>query len=128
VPFSEYIPARPLLERATDLVDMVGRDFVSGNEVGVFDVAGVRLGDLICFEIAYDDLTADVVDAGAGVIVVQTNNATFGFSDETYQQLAMARMRAIEHGRPVVVASTVGISAFIAPDGSLVESTGPRGP
>jgi apolipoprotein N-acyltransferase len=123
VPFAEYIPARPLLERATDLVDMVGRDFVSGNEVGVFDVAGVRLGDLICFEIAYDDLTADVVDAGAGVIVVQTNNATFGFSDETYQQLAMARMRAIEHGRPVVVASTVGISAFIAPDGSLVEST-----
>lgn len=123
VPFAEYIPARALLERVTDLVDMVGRDFVSGAEVGVFDVAGVRLGDLICFEIAYDDLTADVVDAGAGVIVVQTNNATFGFSDETYQQLAMARLRAVEHGRPVVVASTVGISAFIAPDGSLVEST-----
>jgi apolipoprotein N-acyltransferase len=123
VPFAEYIPARALLERITNLVDMVGRDFVSGAEVGIFDAAGIRLGDLICFEIAYDDLTADVVDAGAGVIVVQTNNATFGFSDETYQQLAMARLRAVEHGRPVVVASTVGISAFIAPDGSLVEST-----
>ncbi len=123
VPFAEYIPARALLERVTDLVDMVGRDFVSGNEVGTFDVAGIRLGDLICFEIAYDDLTADVVDAGAGVIVVQTNNATFGFSDETYQQLAMARLRAVEHARPVVVASTVGISAFIAPDGSLAQST-----
>ncbi|MDQ3477346.1 MAG: apolipoprotein N-acyltransferase, partial [Actinomycetota bacterium] len=123
VPFAEYIPARALLERVTDLVDMVGRDFVSGDEVGIFDTAGVRLGDLICFEIAYDDLTADVVDAGAGVIVVQTNNATFGFSDETYQQLAMARLRAVEHGRPVVVASTVGISAFIAPDGSLVQSS-----
>ncbi|MDQ3054471.1 MAG: apolipoprotein N-acyltransferase [Actinomycetota bacterium] len=123
VPFAEYIPARALLERVTDLFDLVGRDFVSGSEVGIFDAAGVRLGDLICFEIAYDDLTADVVDAGAGVIVVQTNNATFGFSDETYQQLAMARLRAVEHGRPVVVSSTVGISAFIAPDGSLVEST-----
>ena len=123
VPFAEYIPARGLLERVTDLVDMVGRDFVSGNEVGIFDTAGIRLGDLICFEIAYDDLVADVVDAGAGVIVVQTNNATFGFSDETYQQLAMARLRAVEHGRPVVVASTVGISAFIAPDGSLVQSS-----
>jgi apolipoprotein N-acyltransferase len=123
VPFAEYVPARALLERITDLVDMVGRDFVSGDEVGIFDTAGVRLGDLICFEIAYDDLTADIVDAGAGVIVVQTNNATFGFSDETHQQLAMARLRAIEHGRPVVVASTVGISAFIAPDGSLVQTT-----
>nr|MBA2323062.1 apolipoprotein N-acyltransferase [Pseudonocardiales bacterium] len=123
VPFAEYIPARALLERVTSLVDLVGRDFASGREVGIFDVAGVRLGDLICFEVAYDDLTADVVDAGAGVIVVQTNNATFGRSDETYQQLAMARLRAVEHGRAVVVASTVGISAFIAPDGSLVEST-----
>ena len=123
VPFAEYVPARVLLERITDLVDMIGRDFVSGDEVGIFDAAGVRLGDLICFEIAYDDLTADVVDAGAEVIVVQTNNATFGFSDETYQQLAMARLRAVEHGRPVVVASTVGISAFIAPDGSLVQTT-----
>ncbi|MDQ3504333.1 MAG: apolipoprotein N-acyltransferase [Actinomycetota bacterium] len=123
VPFAEYIPARALLERVTDLVDLVGRDFASGTEVGIFDTAGVRLGDLICFEIAYDDLTADVVDAGAGVIVVQTNNATFGFSDETYQQLAMARLRAVEHGRPVVVASTVGISAFIAPDGTLVQTT-----
>jgi len=123
VPFAEYVPARALLERITDLVDMIGRDFVSGDEVGIFDAAGIRLGDLICFEIAYDDLTADVVDAGAGVIVVQTNNATFGFSDETYQQLAMARLRAVEHGRPVVVASTVGISAFIAPDGTLVQTT-----
>ena len=123
VPFAEYVPARAVLERITDLVDMIGRDFVSGNEVGIFDAGGIRLGDLICFEIAYDDLTADVVDAGAGVIVVQTNNATFGFSDETYQQLAMARLRAVEHGRPVVVASTVGISAFIAPDGTLVQTT-----
>lgn len=123
VPFAEYMPARALIERVTDLADLVARDFVSGNDVGIFDAAGVRLGDLICFEIAYDDLTADIVDAGAGVIVVQTNNATFGFSDETYQQLAMARLRAIEHGRAVVVASTVGISAFIAPDGSVVQAT-----
>jgi len=123
VPFAEYVPARAVLERITDLVDMIGRDFVSGNEVGIFDAGGIRLGDLICFEIAYDDLTADVVDAGAGVIVVQTNNATFGFSDETYQQLAMARLRAVEHSRPVVVASTVGISAFIAADGTLVQTT-----
>ncbi len=123
VPFAEYMPARDLIERITDLTDLVARDFVSGNEIGIFETNGIRFGDLICFEIAYDDLTADVVDAGAGVIVVQTNNATFGFSDETYQQLAMARLRAIEHGRPVVVASTVGISAFIAPDGTVVQST-----
>lgn len=124
VPFAEYIPARALLERITDLVDQVERDFVAGQKVGIFDTAGIRFGDLICFEVAYDDLTADVVDAGAQLLVVQTNNATFGFTDETYQQLAMVRLRAVEHGLPAIMASTVGISAIVAPDGTLVQTAG----
>jgi apolipoprotein N-acyltransferase len=56
------------------------------------------------------------------LVVVQTNNATFGRSGETSQQLAMGRLRAVEHGRTVLVAATSGISAVIAPDGRLVES------
>jgi apolipoprotein N-acyltransferase len=54
------------------------------------------------------------------MIVVQTNNATFGYTDESAQQLAMGRLRAVEHGRTVVVAATSGISAIVAPDGSVV--------
>jgi len=54
---------------------------------------------------------------------VQTNNATFGFTDESAQQLAMSRLRAVEFGRTVVIASTSGISAVIAPDGSVVRSS-----
>ncbi len=52
-------------------------------------------------------------------MVVQTNNATFGRSGETAQQLAMGRLRAVEHGRSLLVAATSGVSAVIAPDGSL---------
>jgi apolipoprotein N-acyltransferase len=81
----------------------------------------VRLGDVICFEVAYDDLVRDVVTGGGRLIVVQTNNATFGRSGETEQQLAMGRLRAVEHGRAVVVAATSGISAVIAPDGEVVD-------
>jgi apolipoprotein N-acyltransferase len=58
---------------------------------------------------------------------VQTNDADFeidGQTGETLQQLDMARIRAIEHNRAVVVASTTGISAIIAPDGRLLTSTG----
>jgi apolipoprotein N-acyltransferase len=98
-------------------VDLVPRDFAQGNEVGVLDVGPVRLGDVICFEVAYDDLVRDVVTGGGRLIVVQTNNATFGRSGETEQQLAMGRLRAVEHGRTVLVAATSGISAVIAPDG-----------
>ena len=57
------------------------------------------------------------------MLVVQTNNATFGRTDESAQQLAMSRLRAVEFGRTVAVAATSGISAIIAPDGSVVRAS-----
>lgn len=121
VPFGEYIPYRSLVRRITTKVDLVPRDFAAGNEVGVLDVGPVRLGDVICFEVAYDDLVRDTVTGGGRLLVVQTNNATFGRSGETVQQLAMGRLRAVEHGRTVLVAATSGISAVIEPDGEIVD-------
>jgi apolipoprotein N-acyltransferase len=120
VPLAEYVPARSFFRFFSDKVDLVRRDFAKGTEVGNLDVGGARIGDVICFEVAYDGLVSDVVDGGAGMIVVQTNNATFGFTDESEQQLAMSRLRAVEFGRTVVVSATSGISAVVAPDGSLV--------
>jgi apolipoprotein N-acyltransferase len=124
VPFGEYIPYRSLARRITERVDLVPRDFAAGNRVGVLDVGPVRVGDVICFEVAYDGLVRDTVVGGGRLLVVQTNNATFGYSGESRQQLAMGRVRAVEHGRTVLVAATSGISAVIAPDGTLVDSAG----
>jgi len=123
VPLAEYVPARSFFRFFSDKVDLVRRDFVAGDEVGVLEAGGVTLGDLICFEVVYDGLVHDVVEGGAGMIVVQTNNATFGYTDESAQQLAMSRLRAVESGRTVVVAATSGISAIVAPDGSIVRSS-----
>jgi apolipoprotein N-acyltransferase len=122
VPFGEYVPARDFFRFFSTQVDRV-RDQRAGAEVGVLDIGGIRLGDLICFEVVYDGLVRDVVDGGAGMIVVQTNNATFGYTDESAQQLAMSRLRAVEYGRTVVVAATSGISAIVAPDGSIERSS-----
>jgi apolipoprotein N-acyltransferase len=72
---------------------------------------------VICFEVAYDGLVRDVAESD--LLVVQTNNATFGRSSQTWQQLAMGRLRAVEHGRPVLVAATSGVSAVIRPDGHV---------
>ena len=82
-----------------------------------------RPGVAICFEVAYDDLVRDNVEHGADLLVVQTNNATFGYTDEAAQQLAMSRLRAVEHGRAVAQISTVGVSALIAPDGRIIQQT-----
>ncbi len=127
VPFAEYVPYRELFRAITPLIDQAG-DMAAGGEVGLVEVpldAGgtVPVGDLICFEVLVDHLVADTVDAGAQVLVVQTNNATFGYSDESVQQLAMSRLRAVETGRAVVHASTVGVSAIIRPDGTVVDQT-----
>ncbi|HZB47639.1 MAG TPA: apolipoprotein N-acyltransferase, partial [Mycobacteriales bacterium] len=117
VPFGEYIPLRDIARLVSSDVDRVGRDFVGGDTPGRLQVGPVTVGDVICFEVAYDGLVRDV--AGSDLLVVQTNNATFGRSDETWQQLAMGRLRAVEHGRAVLVAATSGVSAVIAPDGHL---------
>src|SRR5690606_29841643 len=52
----------------------------------------------------------------------QTNNATFNEA-EALQQLAMVRLRAVEHGREALMASTVGISAFVDRNGKVYDAT-----
>jgi apolipoprotein N-acyltransferase len=119
-PFAEYIPYRSFFRVFSDKVDLVVTDFAPGRHVGVLSAGPARLGTVICFEVAYDGLVRDAVRAGADLLVVQTNNATFGFTDESVQQLAMSRVRAVESGRAVVHVSTVGVSALITPDGHEV--------
>jgi apolipoprotein N-acyltransferase len=123
VPFGEYIPYRSFFRRLNSKVDLVRQDFAPGTGVGALDVGPARVGVSICFEVAYDDLVRDTVRDGADLLVVQTNNATFGYTDEAVQQLAMSRLRAIEHGRAVAHVSTVGVSALILPDGTLLQPT-----
>lgn len=124
VPFGEYIPLRSIARKISKDVDLVKRDMIAGTGDGRIDGAAVPLGDVICFEVAYDGLVRSSVEAGAQLLVVQTNNATFGHSAETYQQLAMSRIRAVEHGRVVAQVATSGKSAIIAPDGSVSAESG----
>ncbi len=121
VPFGEYVPFRSVLESGVTRFDRVPRDFAAGNDVGLLDLGPARLGDVICFEVAYDDVVRDTVTAGGQAIVVQTNNATYGRTGQTEQQLAISRLRAVEHGRAMLIAATSGISALVNPDGSIVD-------
>lgn len=120
VPFGEYIPFRSLIAPLVGRLDRVPRDMAPGQDPGVLQAGVVRLGDVICFEVAYDDVVHDAVTAGGRVLVVQTNNATFAGLGQPEQQVAMSRLRAVEHGRAVLVAATSGISAVITPDGAVV--------
>ncbi len=124
VPFGEFIPFRAQVAQLIGRFDRVPRDFLPGDRAGIFTVGDVVVGDVICFEIAYQDVVNDVVNDGAQVITVQTNNATYGGTAQPEQQLFISRARAIEQGRAVVVAATSGISADIARDGTVVAQMG----
>ena len=128
VPFGEVIPYRGFLELFTSLPLLQPHDFTPGHRAVVFTIGKVRLGDVICYEVGFDDLVRSEVTAGANLLAVQTNDADFeldGQQGETLQQLDMARIDAITTGRAVAVASTIGVSAIIAPDGHLLTTSKP---
>jgi len=96
VPFAEYAPDREFWRMfAPDLVDMIPRGYSFGVRDGIYEIADFTAGTLICFEIAEDWIMRDLAHSGAEVILSQTNNADFGYSDETFQQASIARLRAI---------------------------------
>ncbi|WP_370893164.1 apolipoprotein N-acyltransferase [Janibacter sp. GXQ6167] len=131
VPFAEYVPHRDFYRMFSQKVDLVRAGFAKGDHP-----VSYRLGSpngewaaipTICFEVAYDGLMRDSTRAAGdlpSVLIVQTNNATFGYTAESTQQFAISRIRAIEHGRSVAHVSTVGVSGLIGPDGTHTPLTG----
>ena len=127
VPFAEYMPNREFFHAlAPDLVDLVQLEYAFGQRPAAFDIEttsrAVRVGLAICFDITFDEHAEDLVRGGAEVILAPTNNADFGRTDESVQQLAIARLRAIETGRALVNISTVGTSAVVAPNGQDLDA------
>lgn len=121
VPFGEYLPFRDILTKLITRFERIPRDFLRGGRPGLLQLGPARVGDVICFEVAYDGLVRDV--ASSELLVVQTNNATYGRTSLPPQQIEMSRLRAVEHGRTVLVAATSGISAIIAPDGRMIDKS-----
>jgi apolipoprotein N-acyltransferase len=121
-PFGEYLPWRSFFRHLSSYADRAGY-FVPGSGNGVVRAADVPIGVATCWEVIFDRAPRESVRNGAELLTVPTNNATFDES-MSEQQLAFARLRAVEHDRYTVVAGTTGISAIIAPDGRELARTG----
>ncbi|WP_020673463.1 apolipoprotein N-acyltransferase [Amycolatopsis nigrescens] len=123
VPFGEYVPSRELAELVTPFVRNIDERVQGTGDPIALNVAGTKVGAMICYEAAYDYPARDAVLGGAELLTAPTNNAWYGRSEMSYQQLSMARLRAVEHSRAVVVSATSGVSAIVQPDGSVTAST-----
>ena len=128
VPFGEYIPLRDVLAPMFSRLDQIPRDFEPGDEPGVLDLGPVVVADAMCYDVAFEGVIAPAVEAGAELLVVQTNNATYQGTGQPEQQWAISRMRALEAGRDLVVASTNGISGVVAADGSVLTRSTTKDP
>lgn len=122
VPFGEYVPLRRWLDWIPAL-EQVPIDYLPGAGPGLLDVDGALVGPVTCFESVFADVVLDQVRAGAQMLVVSTNNASFGRTAASRQHLAFSQLRAVESGRYVVHAGISGISAVIDPAGDVSQRT-----
>lgn len=120
-PFGEYLPWRSFFAHLSSFADRAGY-FLPGTGNGVVNAAGIPIGVTTCWEVIFDRAARESVLNGAQVLAVPANNATFTEAMSA-QQLAFARLRAVEHDRYTVVSGTTGISAVVAPDGHVVART-----
>ena len=118
VPWGEYVPLADLLPFMTSVARGIG-DFEEGERASLVKWRGWRLGVAICFEITFPSEVAELVRAGAEVLVTVTNDAWYGESSAPHQHFRAARFRAAESRRPLLRAAITGISAVIDPDGSV---------
>jgi apolipoprotein N-acyltransferase len=120
-PFGEYIPIRAIAEFVSPLAKTV-TDFIPGNGRVTHKISGSKIGPIICYEIIDDDLVRDMAK-NSQALIVQNNNATFANTAQSAQQLAITRIRAVEHSRYILSVSTIGMSAFIDNNGRVLSKT-----
>lgn len=119
VPFGEYLPLESLLRGAIAFFDLPMPTMTPGPDAqSPLRVAGTRLGNAICYEIIYADLVARQARRSAAILTV-SNDTWFGASIGPLQHLQMARLRALENGRPVIRATSNGVTALIDSRGRI---------
>jgi apolipoprotein N-acyltransferase len=120
-PFGEFMPLRTLAEFVSPYASLVN-DFKEGSKLFTHKIAGEKVSPIICYEIINDGIVREA-SKESGALIVQTNSATFANTAQSSQQLAITRIRAIEHAREILSVSTVGISAFIDNNGAVKQAT-----
>jgi apolipoprotein N-acyltransferase len=125
VPFGEFVPFGSVLGRLIPATrDGVPYDKVPGHRLEPLLIDGVPVGPLVCWESAYPADARQLTREGARLLLVMTNNASFGTGAGPRQHLAAGQLRAVETGRTIVQAAVTGISAVIEPSGQTRDETG----
>ena len=122
VPFGEYIPFRKYLNWIPPLA-LVPRDMIRGEGQKIFMVNDIKISTVISFEGSFQRYIRNSVVDGAELVVILTNQASYGESGMSDQFILMSRANAISNERPIVHAAITGKSAFIDHNGKVISKT-----
>ena len=121
VPFGEFVPLESLLRGLITFFDLPMSSFSRGSDdQAPLKAAGQLLAPTVCYEDAFGEEVIELLPA-ATLLINGSNNAWYGDSFAPHQHLQISRMRAVETGRPLLRATTNGISAIIDHKGYIVK-------
>jgi apolipoprotein N-acyltransferase len=124
VPFGEYVPLRSVLEKVAGGAGLPERDVEAGSGPGVLDTEFGRIGVVISWEVFFQNRGREAIGTGGGRILTNpTNGSSYWLTQVQTQQVASSQLRALETGRWVTQAAPTGFSAFVTPDGEVLDRT-----
>jgi apolipoprotein N-acyltransferase len=124
VPFGEYVPLRGFLEKIAGGAGLPERDVEAGSGPGVLDTEFGRMGVVISWEVFFQNRGREAIGTGDGRLLTNpTNGSSYWLTQVQTQQVASSQLRALETGRWVTQAAPTGFSAFVTPDGEVLDRT-----
>lgn len=118
VPFGEYVPLRNVLPLSK--ITPGSMDFTAGPGPRTLTLPNLpAVAPLVCYEAIFPGA---IVEPGKrpGWILNVTNDAWYGVTSGPFQHFAIARVRAVEEGLPLLRDANNGITAAIDPYGRVL--------
>lgn len=117
--FGEFVPARSIFPFLDDF-RLPSGDLVAGDEIKALDVAGVRIGPIVCFEGLFPNIAQAQVDKGSRLLAVLSNDDWFMGTSAAEQLRAGSVFRAVESGLPLVRSASLGYSFAVDARGNVL--------